>query len=68
MSEDSKLVFLRYINNRIKMDCRYLDGWKAELIRMILDGDNAHKGLAHILACKIDNLPNHIKGELDERI
>ena len=25
------------------MDCRYLDGWKAELIRMILDADNAHK-------------------------
>ena len=61
MSEDSKLV-----SNRMKMDCRYLDGWKAELIRMILDADNAHKGLAHILAWKIDNIPNHIKGELDE--
>ena len=50
MSEDSKLV-----SNRMKMDCRYLDGWKAELIRMILDSDNAHKCLAHILAWKIDN-------------
>ena len=55
-------------HDRMRMDCRYLDAWKSELIRMILDADNAHKGLAHILAWKIDNLPNHIKGELDEHI
>ena len=50
MSENDKLI-----HDRMRMDCRYLDGWKSELIRMVLDSDNAHKCLAHILAWKIDN-------------